>query len=69
MYGNSNAFFGLTANTEGDMIIAWTFTGAVYCWVLEDHWKIKNLFTGHSKKVSDLRWGSHGQLLFSCSED
>lgn len=69
VYGNNNAYFGITSDYDHKLIIAWTFTGAVYCWSKEDDWVIKGLFSGHSKKVTDIRWGQKGSLLFSCSKD
>lgn len=51
------------------MVIAWTFTGAMYCWLLKTDWKICYLNSGHFKKVSDVRWGNNGKFLLSSSKD
>lgn len=69
VFGNSNAYFGITSNEKGSMVVSWTFTGAAYCWEKKEEWQIKSLFSGHCKKVTDVRWGNNGNLLFSCSKD
>ena len=70
LYGNKNAFFGLDATPALDHIVAYTYTGACYSWVLEDgDYKSVGEFTGHFAKVTDVVWSSKGDFLASCSTD
>lgn len=72
LYGNKNAFFGLSVNSDSTSLMTYTYTGACYSWTYnskEDNWDGEGEFSGHFNNVTDLVWNTTGDFLVSCSSD
>ena len=68
--GNTLGFLGCAVSVKLDMIVGYSFNGALHCWKCVDNaWKPYVVMSGHFDEVTDIAWEPQGQYLLSCSSD
>ena len=71
MIGNKHAFFYATFLNSYKEVLAYSFHGCLYLWKMnqKETYEAKPVIHGHFNEVTDIRWDSSNNLLFSCSHD
>ena len=71
MIGNKHAFFYATFLNSYKEVLAYSFHGCLYLWKMNEKetYEAKPVIHGHFNEVTDIRWNSSNNLLFSCSHD
>lgn len=69
--GNAIGFIGCSSVTERNVIIGYSFNGAVSFWQKEEsgQWTTSVPITGHFNEVTDLVWEPRGEYFLTCSTD
>ena len=69
--GNTLGFYGAQFSSDGDHIIAHSYSGALHGWDKhKNSWKAGVILGGHMSTVSDIAWEpKFGRYLISVSED
>ena len=72
MVGNKHAFFGAMFLGSLNLILAYTYGGAMHQWSRQEEthqWKSSLTVKGHFSEVSDMTWDEHELALVTTSLD
>ena len=68
--GNTLGFLGCAVSSNQNMIVGYSFNGALHCWKsVANEWKPFVVISGHFGEVTDIAWEPKGEYLLSCSND
>lgn len=68
--GNTLGFLGCALSPSLNMIVGYSFNGALHCWKRIDNlWQPYVVMSGHFDEVTDIAWEPEGKFILSCSAD